>query len=544
MKPQKHKEGDSPGKKRWFNLGYVVVLWLSKEGTVGTIVSFAAHFFLLVCLALIVYKAPDLPQGLISGGFDLFEDGLADGAGGFDLEIVDDSFLGNDPNENEEPNITETTATSSLVNVEKINTEIFPNLGPTETITLDVGDSGDFTEFANSATMLTSLSSGFAIRGAIGRGIRDPNGTTEESEKAVEAGLQWIAKHQENDGGWRFDLGMCGRRGDCRNPGTHSSRTAATAVALLPFLGAGYTPLDKSPHGRVVERGIRFLMDSKNGVELSVGVNLQQGEQGMYSQGLATIALCEAYGMIRGNAKDAGSKRFEENLRITAQNAVRYIEYAQGKVGDFRGGWRYKPGETPGDISVSGWQAIALKSAQIAGLEVKSTTFSYLEQFVNSTQYDGGKQFNYMPIEYRARDGKQQVGLHNDSPYSCTAIGLLLQMYLGRKPGFQSLDEGISLLDQWGPFKSDEPKASSSDRCNLYYVYYGTLALHHYGGSAWNRWFPGLREFLIKTQANKGHESGSWFFKDPYCDVGGRLLSTAFAVMILEVRYRYMPLYE
>ena len=550
MTPQKQK-GDNSAKKKKRSLlvwGYVLALWLSKEGTVGTTISFTVHFFLLVCLALIVYKVPDLPQGLISGGFDSFEHGLDNGKGGVELEIVDNlSEIGDDISEDQDiTNAAENVATNSLVDVENISSEI-TNALQNEPTTLNVGPAFDQTAFLTTEAMSSNLSSIYGLRGSAGRGMRDPNGTTDDSEKAVEAGLLWIAKHQDTDGGWNFDLGICGRRGNCGNAGTHASRTAATAVALLPFLGAGYTPLDKRPHGRVVDRGIRFLMDSKNGVESSVGVNLQQGEQGMYSQGLATIALCEAYGMIRGQAKDARSKQFEEKLRITAQNAIRYIEYAQGKSGNFHGGWRYKAGEMPGDISVSGWQAIALKSAQMAGLEVKSTTFTYLENFVNTTNYKGGNkqfQFNYLPIEYRNRDGIQEEGKYPDSTYSCTAIGLLLHMYLGRRPGVQSLDEGVSLLDHWGPFKSDEPTSSSSGRCNLYYAYYGTLVLHHYGGSAWSRWFPELREFLIKTQATRGHEQGSWFFKDPYCDVGGRLLSTSFAIMILEIRYRYMPLYE
>jgi len=78
----------------------------------------------------------------------------------------------------------------------------------------------------------------------------------------------------------------------------------------------------------------------------------------------------------------------------------------------------------------------------------------------------------------------------------------------------------------------------------LYYAYYATLALHHYGGEHWEPWNSELREFLIRTQSRQGCESGSWYFQDRYCDVGGRLLNTALAVMILETPYRYMPLYR
>jgi hypothetical protein len=52
-----------------------------------------------------------------------------------------------------------------------------------------------------------------------------------------------------------------------------------------------------------------------------------------------------------------------------------------------------------------------------------------------------------------------------------------------------------------------------------------------------------MREQLIRTQAQIGHESGSWHFDDQHGNVGGRLYNTAMAVMTLEVYYRYMPLY-
>ena len=53
-----------------------------------------------------------------------------------------------------------------------------------------------------------------------------------------------------------------------------------------------------------------------------------------------------------------------------------------------------------------------------------------------------------------------------------------------------------------------------------------------------------MRDFLIATQSNSGHESGSWFFKERYGSVGGRLYTTAMAVMTLEVYYRYLPLFD
>ena len=78
----------------------------------------------------------------------------------------------------------------------------------------------------------------------------------------------------------------------------------------------------------------------------------------------------------------------------------------------------------------------------------------------------------------------------------------------------------------------------------MYYNYYATQVLRHWGGEEWEQWNPKMREYLIATQSNRGHEAGSWYFSGGRGDSGGRLYNTGMAVMTLEVYYRYMPLYQ
>ncbi|MCH5376319.1 MAG: hypothetical protein JJ992_20300, partial [Planctomycetes bacterium] len=145
-----------------------------------------------------------------------------------------------------------------------------------------------------------------AVRnGARGGGYegRDPDsrarmvrirGGTPASEDAVSRGLAWLAAHQRPDGSWRFDHrdGPCG--GLCANPGTVASTTASTGLALLPFLGAGETAED-SQYGEAVKRGLYYLTGRI--IMGRHGGDLQEGT--MYAQGIASIALCEAYAMTR-----------------------------------------------------------------------------------------------------------------------------------------------------------------------------------------------------------------------------------------------------
>jgi hypothetical protein len=77
----------------------------------------------------------------------------------------------------------------------------------------------------------------------------------------------------------------------------------------------------------------------------------------------------------------------------------------------------------------------------------------------------------------------------------------------------------------------------------MYYNYQATQVMHHCGGKQWRQWNARLRDHLIRSQARSGHEHGSWYFDDKHSAQGGRLYNTAMAAMMLQVYYRYLPLY-
>jgi hypothetical protein len=345
----------------------------------------------------------------------------------------------------------------------------------------------------------SAIPSGGGLEGRSRRqGIALGRGATPQSEAAVERGLNWLVAHQFNNGSWHFDHtqdgGPC--NGYCRNPGTNGSSTGATAMALLAFYGAGYTHRS-GPHQEPLRRGLYYLMGRMLLTEH--GGDLQEGT--MYAQGLSAIALCEAYAMSG-----------DESLRPYAEQSIRFILYAQDKKG---GGWRYSPGE-PGDTTMHGWQLMALKSASLAGLSVPSPAWHRAGDFLDSVQADGGAAYGYRTPQ---------------RTLTTSAVGLLCRMYM-EWDNRDALARGVSNLGRAGPSKT-----------NMYYNYYATQVMHHYGGSPWKRWNAKMREHLIATQAAVGHEAGSWHFNDQHGDVGGRLYTTAMAVMTLEVYYRYMPLY-
>ncbi|WP_428304939.1 prenyltransferase/squalene oxidase repeat-containing protein [Lacipirellula sp.] len=331
-------------------------------------------------------------------------------------------------------------------------------------------------------------------------------GGTVRSEEAVEAALVWMKKHQWSDGGWRFDLQANPNCvGQCGDSGSNRSKTAATGLALLTFLGAGYTHKE-GPYKEVVGHGLYFLQEQMT--VTTHGGDLRDGDN-MYSQGIATLALTEAYAMTH-----------DRELRKSAILAIQFILEAQYNDG----GWRYTPNfEAPmaGDTTVSGWQIAALKSASLTDIELPSNIWERISSYLDSVQYDDG--MNYLYVQ-------------GDSPNRRTAstpIGLLCRMIGGWKKNYRPLRASVSRLGQVTPSTKD-----------VYFNYYASQVLHHVGGSNWKRWNPRMREHLISTQATAGHEKGSWYFSEPHSSAGGRLYSTALATMTLEVYYRYMPLYQ
>lgn len=323
-----------------------------------------------------------------------------------------------------------------------------------------------------------------------------------ESEKAVEAALVWLSEHQLPDGSWSLlhDRGNC--NGRCSHPGSPDRfDPAATGLSLLAFLGAGYTHLD-GKYQQSIRRAIYYLRQIA--VETEHGKSfLHLSDRGMYNHGIVAFALCEAYQLTQ-----------DPDLKELCQQAIDFIVYAQS----YQGGWGYSP-KMPGDLTISGWQMMALKSASAAGLDVPPATIWKTSHFLNSQMAED--QVTYF---YR---------IPQDQSVTCTAIGILLRMFLGQSWTHPNIISGLRVVSSHNDYGND-----------IYYRYYATLALFHAGGPMWEEWNQRCRDYLISTQSTEGHEAGSWYFENHFGKEGGRLYTTAMAAMTLEVYYRFSPLYQ
>lgn len=358
-------------------------------------------------------------------------------------------------------------------------------------------------DLAANGTPATSAISGGSLAG------RDANsraalaaarGGSAGSEAAVERAIRWLILHQDPyDGGWRFQQ-KCER---CKNDGSSRSRAAATGLSLMAILGAGYTQ-NEGPYQEQVRNGLSYLVEQQRTRINEYGGPFDGPPSDMYVQAIATIALAESYVMT-------GDTTLLESLHLSRQ----YIIHAQNK----RGGWRYRPNQA-GDTLVTAWQIMALKSIEKAGISVPSDVYERTGMFLDSVQLGSGSSYRYLPQEKRKSD-------------TATATGLLTRVYLGWPREQKQLIRGGDYIAR--------QKFSRSD---LYYNFYASLMLHHLQHRRWEQWSVRLRDYLVETQSRKGHQTGSWHFRDSHGNVGGRLYNTAMAAMTLEVYYRYSPIFS
>jgi hypothetical protein len=349
-------------------------------------------------------------------------------------------------------------------------------------------------------------------------------GASAASERAVERAIEWLTRHQDQDGRWNAAIARyadgtavkgdrdftqhCPPGETCFGECAYwEADTALTGLALLTYLGAGYTHVE-GRYADNVGRGLDFL---KGEQKRDGDLRGRSKVVGMYCHSMATLALCEAYALT-GDAR----------LRGPVERAIAFMVSARAADGM---AWRYAPGAPVGDTSILGWVVMGLKSAKEIGIaipdenSVRRGTLLWLEKVATG---DAKGLARYQPSE--------------PVTATMTAEAWVCRQFLGvGGPGAASSEA------------ADFLQAHESDRgpTNMYYWYYATLALYQHGGEPWSRWNDRLRDKIVGLQCGTGHQTGSW---EPdsslYGSKGGRIYCTALAALTLEVYYRYLRLYD
>ena len=345
---------------------------------------------------------------------------------------------------------------------------------------------------------------------------------------AQEQGLRWLMREQEKSGplagGW-----------DPVKWGGQNYPCGVSGAALLAFLGDGCT--DKGPRefAETVRTAIDFLMKQQQKFDKVPGQKGYFGE-GMYSQGVCTLALGEAYGMT-------GSEKVKE----AAQAGLDYILHVQPPTGGFG---LYGPGC---DMNVSAVQLLAIKAGIDVGLTVPEVSRARAEAFLRSSAMRPDYHATCgVPPAWTEKDGAvvrvpgvdPEASVDCESPCSdrMTAASLAARLLLGHS---RRDPECVGQADWLVNSKYYGSDASHND---LYYIYYMSQAMFEMGDlwskKYWSKWNKNFQAPLRALQEKTGPNKGSW---PPKADsrlggYGGRVLTTAVASLTLEVYWIYrMP---
>jgi hypothetical protein len=348
------------------------------------------------------------------------------------------------------------------------------------------------------------------------------SGDGQLTEPAIENGLTYFSHTQFPDGHWSLHEAPPGVPLDPSSLGDLHADTAATGLALLAYMAAGYTQQDEK-YRDTVRRGLQWLIKHQ-----AADGNLSyhgSDPTHFYSQGIATMALCEAYGMTQ-----------DRDLREAAQKAIDFIVRSQDPN---RGGWRYVARDGA-DTSVTGWQLMALRSAQMAGLTVPDETLRRVSHWLDLAQVPGRGTYVYNPWNL---DTSEERKGRAPNP-TMTAQAMIMRMFLGQDKDQVLLRQGADYVLAHLP----EPAGAETSFRDCYYWYYATQAMYHMQGDYWKAWDARVIPLVRLGQVERGPLKGSWSGSAPVPDIwnskAGRHYVTAMRVLTLEFRYWHLPLFR
>jgi hypothetical protein len=314
-------------------------------------------------------------------------------------------------------------------------------------------------------------------------------------DRAVERALEFLRTAQNPaDGSWRATR--------------EADSPAVTSLAVMAFLSAGHVP-GEGRYGQAVEKGVRWVLRRQQ----PNGLIAPNGNHEMYHHGIATLMLAEVAGMTDGE--------LAKEVRQRLEKAVAIILKAQRTRGEHRGGWRYHVAPVDGsDISVTGWQLMALRAAKNLGCDVPAEAIDRAVEYILRCYEPGTGGFRY------------NTGARRTVP--CTGTSILALEICGkdRHHTQEALRAGSFLIQ-------DQNLPRWNGEFFFYSIYYCSQATFQLGGNYWAVYRKRLHDTLLRTQ----NSDGCW---DGHSADGvyGRSYCTAMSILALTVEYRFLPIYQ
>jgi hypothetical protein len=313
-------------------------------------------------------------------------------------------------------------------------------------------------------------------------------------DQTVARALAYLRRAQSGEGCWK-------------SAGFGSEKNAGvTGLCVMAFLSAGQSPTE-GEYRQTVADGVRWVL----GRQQPNGVISTDRDFEMYHHGICTLMLAEVVGMCPPDLAD--------EVRTALAKAVDVILKAQRRDGSIAGGWRYAVAGGDADMSVTGWQLLALRAAKNVGCDVPGEAIEKAVKYVRRCYDENRGTFTYT--------------IHGSATVPCAGTGILGLELCGKDLHRcrESLRAGAYILRH--------PPSFHEQHC-FYGLYYCSQAMFQLGGNYWTAYRVKLHELLLRAQ----QDNGSWYGNDGEARRVGPNYTTAMAVLALTVEYRYLPIYQ
>lgn len=331
---------------------------------------------------------------------------------------------------------------------------------------------------------------------------------------AVKAGLGWLLAHQDDDGRWDCDGFTKHDPAPVAGEGKgHAGQdVGVTALALLALLAQG-----DAAHKEPMRRAADYLASAQHS---SSGYFMSDSSDYIYPHAIATIAMVEAAVVFD-----------EPRYREVVVKALQALE-AHRNPG---AAWRYDAHQGTNDSSVTAWCVEAYTTAAHAGFEVKAESvgeaLAWLESVIDpETGHCGYERRNEGSARTAAMVKSGRFPIDRTETLTAAALharacaGFLLS---GRRDR-AAVDLVLAKPPLWGNGSID-----------FYYWHHGSEAMAVVPDRAnGQKWAAAVQKALLSSPRKDGACAGSWDPKDPWGEIGGRIASTAFAVLALSSPYR------
>lgn len=314
--------------------------------------------------------------------------------------------------------------------------------------------------------------------------VRAPE-ITPEIQRSIDAGLQWLLKHQNRDGSW-----------GCGEPPTPPS-AGITGLCILAFMADGHAP-DRGKHREQVKKAVDWLLKRSTKSGECTGPYITEMSN-YFDHACSMLALATCYGMYP--EKD---NKIREVLRAGKKWLL------QHQMSD--GGWTRYGGQS--DPAVTAFVWLAFRAMQSAGIEVEAS-HATLEKYAKSKA----------ALTQNAGQGLAGTQYIND-----VCGWLRIQYGVGKAETDDVKRWTEKILNSYLTRQKPNP-VSEWDFVGCWLL---TQAFLHYENTHFQKWYPICAKYYLELQL----KDGSWNIIN--C-VACKAFSTALAIGILTVPYRLLP---